>query len=529
MVSITRRRFLKTGVGAMAVTAIPPHRTSDQSVADVLDAGDLRALTSIALEEAKRSGASYADVHVLVRRTEGWSFPGSPFLAMAAGISVRALSGGVWGFAALSGSATEDIAARMGRAAAGQARIASQGTSQRLELAPIPSAAGGRWTTPIAIDPFTLSFEEKADFFAGMSNFIRRRQWGIGTRGSFQFLKEERTFASTDGAFTNQTVHTTAGSLFVDVPPDWRNESIGGRSANFLSAAGAGWEYIRTAPWQDRADQLIEEARRGRRKKPVDIGRYDIVFDAQALGNVLCVTIGSATALERVLGYRANEGGTSFLTDPLAMLGNFQLGSRLLSVTANRSMPGGVATVKWDEDGVEPTDATLVKEGILHDFQSTRETACSIAPYYERLGKPVRSNGCAGQSTPTAPITQVRPNLVLAAGASDTSFEDLIKDTKRGLAVIGGSASTDYQSSSGSGRGAVVHEIVDGKLGTAVEGVQYVYRTQEFWNNVVALGGPKSARSYGHADAGSAYTVTSVPGKVSRVAVVNPAANRRIG
>jgi len=192
-------------------------------------------------------------------------------------------------------------------------------------------------------------------------------------------------------------------------------------------------------------------------------------------------------------------------------------------------MPMGAATVKWDDEGVAPPEATLVKDGILNDYQTTRESASWLTEYYQKKGVPVQSNGCAfaygGMMSPKLQC----PNLVMQPGKSETSFADLVAGTKRGMAIRGALVNSDQQALNVNGYGQYVNEIVDGKLGIALSNVMFNYRGPEFWKNLVAVGGPSSARQFGFAETtgarGSGYrfghSISAVPGKVVAVAITD--------
>jgi len=489
-----------------------------------------------ALDTATRAGAHYVDVHVRVTQREsigyfqGPKYP-PPAYSTQIGFGIRALVNGSWGFSGVDGVPTKTDVAQLGRDATAQAAIAARGSSQVIELAALPAVANGTWTMPVEIDPFTVSTEEKIDFVDGISEFFLRESLNLDTQAWIDFMKETRTFASSDGAYTTQTVYATGGFLRVDTPPDWASERRGYRQANFLSYAGAGWEHVLNAPLQDRAHNIIEEALRMRRSKPVEVGRYDMVFDAYAMAGILDESLGAATELDRAMGYIANTFGTSYLNDPLAMVGTLRVASPLVTVTMNRSMPRGAATVKWDAEGVAPVETTLVKDGIVTDFQTTRESANWLAPAYQHRGQPVRSNGCAGVYGTASPVTTYSPNFVMTPGTQALSFDDLIKDTKKGYAVIGAKdrPRTDQQALNGAGQGEVVYEITNGKLGSAVLGAEYLYRSPEFWKGVKAIGGAESAcpsgldrsRSDWHWQYKSWHTVSAVPTKVTGVAMID--------
>ena len=157
-----------------------------------------------------------------------------------------------------------------------------------------------------------------------------------------------------------------------------------------------------------------------------------------------------ATQLDRALGYEANAGGTSFMNDPLAMLGSFKTASPLVTIKSNRSAPMQLATVKWDDEGVVPSDTTLVKDGILHDFQTTREQAAWLAPYYSKSGRPVQSNGCAAAQSALAITMQHMPNLSLEPNPSQVKLDDLVANVKDGMQVEHGSLEQiDFQGRTG--------------------------------------------------------------------------------
>jgi len=532
MTRFTRRALLHYGAGAAAAALLPrPALAAWSAPAPARFAlPDPHELATRALDAATANGARYADVLLCARQTEAWIFFSQtnypiPSLGDVFGLGVRALVNGYWGFAGMSGPATLEEAARLGRDAARQATIAARGKGRTAELA-ANTPAVGRWTMP-GLDPFTVSFEEKIDFICALNDTVARRRYSANGATLPSFQRDERTFASTDGASTTQTTFRTSVRFGIGSGVDWISNVIGRRDTDEWTPAGAGWEYVRAAPVRAELDDMIDAAFRARRPKPVDVGRYDVVFDAQAAANILDGSIAAATEIDRAMGYLADGAGTSYLNDPAAMLGGYQLGSPLLTVTTDRSMPGGAATVRWDDEGVVPTAATLIQHGILRDYQTTRESASWLTDYYTTRGMPVRSNGCAGLYEPTVPVSQCPPNMTLVPGASPMTMRDMIRDTKKGIAVFGGDGSMDQQQLNGAGRGDAnrVFEIVNGTLGDAIVGAEYLYRSPDFWKNLVAVGGAESVRRIGiertREGGTAAYTVAAVPIKVRDVAIAD--------
>jgi TldD protein len=278
----------------------------------------------------------------------------------------------------------------------------------------------------------------------------------------------------------------------------------------------------------DQIPQLIDEAEAALAipSKPIEVGRYDLVCDAAAMANLVGGTLGTATELDRCLGYEANAGGTSYLGPaPFARLGT-ALGTSHLNVHADRSMPQGLATVKWDDEGVEPDTFPIVDNGILVDYQTTREQAPWLKAWYAKRGQPVRSHGCAAGRSALAMPMQMAPNLILMPGKDNIGFADLVANTKRGIAVLGGTVSMDFQSREGTGY-AVMREIANGKLGPFIVGGGVLFDSTELWKSLQAIGGASSREQFpagevkGEPAQSMNHSIAAVPGAFKGMAVVD--------
>jgi len=491
----------------------------------------VRALATRALDAAKSAGATYADVRVTRTLSDSYanSLPQGEWEML--GVGVRALVNGYWGFAA-SPYWDLDEAARLAQDAVSQAKTHAFGTSRTVSWDPIPVATGS-WSTPIKYDPFTIPIEEKMAFGSAWQSlatqFDRRVSAGIG----MTFERQERTVATTDGAYVSQTLYSTGGRFTMALRPNRgdlsRNATV---DAHKLLNTGAGWELFLEANLPEQFPAMVAEAEeriRGYPTKPGDIGRYDLVLDAGTMAALVDTTFGVATQLDRALGYEANASGTSYLGPHPEMYLGSAVASPVVNVTADRSMRRGLATVQWDDEGVTPVAFPLVKNGTLVDYQTTREQAAWLASWYHKNGTPVQSHGCAGADSALSVTMQHRPNIVLEPSRDTTRFEDLVAGTKRGLAIIGGSVETNLTGS----EGGIFHmrrcrEIIDGKLGQDVSGLVPIFNSRDLWKHVVALGGAASAEQYpsserkGEPEQRTAHSVRAVPAKVTNVACINP-------
>jgi len=487
---------------------------------------DLASLAASAVDAARQAGATYADARITLTRNQS-GVPWSESEERAFG--VRALVNGYWGFLA-SAVWTSDEAVRLAHGAVAQARAYSRGKQRVVDLGPAPTVRNGEWVMPVTYDPFDIPIGEKSDVMAAFVDYATRYQPGIGTSTYMAFVRQQQLFVSSDGASWAQTVYQSLASFALSYRGEYHTGlGQGGAGADGLGPVGRGWEVVAESGLMDQIPQLIVEAEQARHRAPFDVGRYDVVCSAEAMATMLDATLGGATELDRALGYEANASGTSYLSDPLGMLGTQVVAAPLVTVTANRSLAGGLGTVKWDHEGIVPEDFTLVNNGVLVDYQTTREQAAWLAPYYQRIGRPVRSHGCANAQSALSITMQHAPNLVLMPGTASTSFEDLVAGTDSGVAVLGFTPTMDQQLLNGMGRRAVLREIKHGKLGRYLTGASaLMFRAPEFWKNIVAIGGPASqqwfgmSRGKGQPGQSTAHTVGAVPAKVKQVSLIDP-------
>src|SRR5699024_7231194 len=134
-------------------------------------------------------------------------------------------------------------------------------------------------------------------------------------------------------------------------------------------------------------------------------------------------SVGHATELDRALGYEANYAGTSFATPD--KLGELAYGSGLMNVTADRSVPHGLATVGFDDDGVAAQRWNLITDGTLVGYQVDRRMAAMTGMD--------RSNGCAFADSPAHVPIQRMANVSLQPDPEGPDLDGLIGGIERGI------------------------------------------------------------------------------------------------
>ncbi|HEX8832267.1 MAG TPA: metallopeptidase TldD-related protein, partial [Longimicrobium sp.] len=162
-----------------------------------------------------------------------------------------------------------------------------------------------------------------------------------------------------------------------------------------------------------------------------------------------------------------------------------------MNVQGERSSPGGLSSIGWDDEGVKPDEYLIVKNGVLNDLQTTREQAPLLAEWYRQQGKPVRSHGNSYAQSWSDVQFQRMPNVNLVPNPErDVSLDELVGDVRDGILIEGrGSYSIDQQRFNAQFGGQVFHEIKNGRVGGMLKDVAYQMRTPEFWNAVDGIGG----------------------------------------
>jgi TldD protein len=494
LLQVTRREWLVSQVALLATQSLRPYWDSRAPlVGECLVPGILEALALLAVEAAHAAGAVYADarltrvvVHYYNMRGHG-GFSGE---TEEVGIGVRALVGGAWGFAA-SPFWTRESVTRLAQDAVAQAKTNARWSTRVVELGTIPVVTG-TWATPVRIDPFAIPIEEKLDAIGYWKDCATRAGCPIPENGGLNgltFAREERVLATSEGSLVTQTLYNYGGQIYCQVP------GVGSGFVGGLTPRGEGWERVLDAQIPEQLTTLKEkiqaQAALQRTARPSEVGRYTLVCDGATMAALVEQTLGVATQLDRALGYEANAGGTSIIDDPLAMVGHLQVASPHVTVTANRTAPTQLATVAWDDDGVVPEPFPLVQDGVLVDFQTTREQAAWLAPYYQRQGKPGRSHGCAAAQDAHYISLQHMPNLALAPSPTARSLEALVADVPEGILLEGGVVECDFQARTGLLQGAM-RTITHGKLGPPLTGGAVQFETLPLWHNVIAVGGAQT-------------------------------------
>jgi TldD protein len=509
--SSSRRQFLRNAslaaaslgvAGRLDARDLTRALAADTGRADLSDPANpvLRELAMLALDAARSAGAQYADVRFSRNRAQNVFTRERRVQNISEndtfGFGVRTLVNGSWGFAA-SSEVTRDEVMRIARQAAQQAQANRAAQLRPVVLAPAEPTPNGEWRSPIRVDPFDVALEEKVALLLAANEAALRVAGARFVSSSMFFLREEKTFANTDGTFTAQTIYRAQASMGITaVSAD--NTDFQSLQSTDVQPMGRGYEHVTDARLAENAPRWAELAVEKLSARPVEVGRYDLVLHPTHLGLTLHESIAHPTELDRAYGYEANYAGTSFVAPPDKVLGTLRYGPPFMNVVGDRSQPGSLSAVGWDDEGVKPEDFHIVKDGLVVDYQTTREQAMWLDWWYRRRGMPTRSHGCSYAQSWADVQFQRMPNVSLQPGERDLGWDDLIAATDRGIAIVGdGSFSIDQQRYNAQFGGQLFYEIRGGRIVGMLKDVAYQIRTPEFWNALDMIGGRSSYQLWG--------------------------------
>jgi len=472
----------------------------------------LRRLADAALGRARELGAEHADFRLERIRTQSISLRDS-LLENAlngedVGFAVRVVHEGTWGFAAgvvLTGAE----AARVAERAVAVAKVSAAVNSERIELADEPVYADVTWVSEYEVNPFDVPDADKIGLLADWSDRLLAADGVDHTDALLRQVLENKFYADTAGTSTTQQRLRLAAALEAVAV-----DAAHGRFESMRTCAppvGRGWEHL-TGPtwdWAGELAQLPEWLAEKTKAPSVEPGRYDLVIDPTNLWLTIHESIGHATELDRALGYEAAYAGTSFAT--FDQLGTLRYGSPVLNVTGDRTVPHGLSTIGYDDEGVRTQSWDIIRDGVLVGYQLDRRMA-----RLKRLG---RSNGCAFADSPSHMPVQRMANVSVQPAPDGPSTEELIAGVDRGLYVVGDKSwSIDMQRYNFQFTGQRFFGIRDGQLTGQLRDVAYQATTTDFWGALEAVGGPGTWLLGGAFNCGKAQ-----PGQVAAVSHGAPA------
>ncbi len=447
------------------------------------------AIAKKAIEAAVAAGASYADARLVLYRTESIRVRDDHVQGVSHeedyGIGVRVIAGGGWGFAA-AGRVDDRTAVSLAKTAVDAAKrsgalLKSLG-QPAVEWAKAP-VAKGTWVAPFDTDPFEVSLADKAGLLVDAAKTVLETPGIAHASAGVTIVGEDRAFVSSEGAQVHQIAYRLAPRLSASAV----SRRLGRFASRDFEVAPmqAGWEYVRGLDLLSAAPDIGRDALRKLHAAPVRPGKRSVILAPSNLWLTIHESIGHPTELDRAMGLEANYAGTSFLQQKDN--GSRKIAAEGVNLVADRTQPGGLATIGWDDDGVQSGRWDIVRDGTFVGWQTTRDQA--------QWAGETASRGCSYGQRYSGVAFQRMPNISLQPGTEGYTTEDLINATEDGVLISGrGSWSIDQQRYNFQFSGQTFWEVKRGRLTRPLRDVAYQANTIDFWTSCDMIGGKGTYR-----------------------------------
>lgn len=425
----------------------------------------------------KSKGAAYGDIRYVCTTTENIKVTNQTVDTLAhdvdQGFGVRVLVDGAWGFAS-SAICTRGEMKRVANRAIQIARASALTKRADVTLAAVEPVAG-RYVTAVEIDPFKVSLPRKLELLLGVNEILSQNPKIHVAEASMDFFLTDKIFVSTEGAEIEQTL-TESGAGYTATACDagevQRRSYPNSHRGDFGTG---GYEIIGRMDLRAHAERVREEAVALLTAPVCPSGPRTIIIGSSQMALQVHESCGHPTELDRVLGTEISLAGGSFLT--LEKRGKLRYGSKLVNIVADATVPGGLGSFGYDDEGVRAQRFDLVHEGVFVGYLTSRETAPLLG---QTSNGTMRADGW--NRLPLIRMTNINlePGIV--------SLDDLLADSDGALFLdTNKSWSIDDQRLNFQFGLEAAWEIRGGKKTHIYKNPVYTGITPEFWNSCDAI------------------------------------------
>lgn len=497
-----RRTFLQASAFTAAAAVTPFELRSHRQApgAPSVETGWLQD----AVQSAMDAGATYAEALFRRDRSETLQLRKEDITALEssedAGIALRVFSGGAWGSAAVSSWKPGRPDALASAALASAAQLAKLRTQ---DFDPSVRETGGQheWNTEMETDPFDVSIEERIAFLRGLTNkAVSVSQIPFAVANLFLRRGESELVTSRDAVIRQQRTFTYPNFAVTAFHQKLRRMDT--RSSS-MEARAAGWEVTRGAIDSD-LETSMQEALKLQTADPVTRDSYDLVIHPTLLWDLLCDTLLPHLDPRTVLSLDGNRPGDQWISAD--NLGEIMIGSELLTLRADSSLPHGLASCGWDDTGRPSPSGTIVETGRIVRL-----------PFDETLPRPagLETVGFSRTGAWNIPVSAAMPNVVMEAGSGGT-ISDLVSTVDNGLLVKGRSrimmnpSKTLFRV-----RPQMAWMIRGGAVSEVVRDVEIETSVEQFWKALDGLSTASESMTAGDLFPGRSSALWEVPFSVS--------------
>lgn len=435
---------------------------------------DWDILAQKALDTTKFLKAEYADIRIIEERFQKLMVKNGVLRkfsnTVSYGYGLRVLKNGAWGFASSSLMDPDSVHATA-KLAVEIAEASAKVRTKPVQLTEAP-VVNDSYHSPFDIDPFEVPADDKIAVLKRIDSKLTEKKDQVQlTQVSMEFHRKHQLFVNTEGSHIDQVILDSGHGMVASAigNNDFQTRSYPCSFGEHYECRG--YELIDQLNLIEHAPRIASEAHQLLTAKQCPSGRKDIVLDATQMVLQVHESCGHPAEFDRILGYEANYAGESFMR--IEDFGKLKYGSEHVTIYADATIPHALATFGYDDEGVPAQRFDIVKNGILIEPLTSRETA-------GLLGK--TSNGTMrADGWSRIPIIRMT-NINLAPG--EHSFQELIEGIDDGIYMeVNKTWSIDHYRANFQFGCEIGWELKNGKIGNMIKNPQYTGITIQFWNS----------------------------------------------
>ncbi|HYN92493.1 MAG TPA: TldD/PmbA family protein [Pilimelia sp.] len=425
-----------------------------------------------AVQAALDAGARYADARVMHRRHESMAAHDGDIEDVTqgedAGLGVRALVGGSWGFYAVPD--VGDAEARAAGTRAAQIAVAS-GRVPGPAAALVPALpAVGSWSSPCAVDPLGVPLSVKGDMLVAATATMRAHGADVA-EGHYAVWDTAKWFVSSEGHRVDQRIRECGAGIAATAVGDGETQH---RSSG-PQYGTRGWELVTELDLTAHAARVAEEARALLAAPECPAGETTLILGSDQMALQIHESVGHAIELDRILGWEAGFAGTSWLD--IDQLGPLRYGSELMNITIDPTIPGALGSFGFDDEGTPAARRDAVRNGRWVGVLAGRDSAAVAGLDYAGS---VRADGWA--RLPMVRMTNVglEPGPHTLAEMIEATTDGIYMETNRSWSIDDRRLNFQFGCE-------LAYEIKNGRRGRLLRNPTYTGIGPLFWRSMDML------------------------------------------
>ncbi len=329
-----------------------------------------------------------------------------------AGLGVRVVAAGAWGFATCESTAFDDWAACLDMAV-DMAAVSAQRLSEPVVLAETAPVVDEVHAT-YELDPTEVPLERKLAAVRGYEEASARKACDhmANVMTAYSDARQTEIVCNTRGTLVStESVRTMIWHAITA-----QNGSIRQRASE-RRARQSGFELVEGTPGCEFSAKAAKRAVSLLSAQPAPAGKFPAIFHPSIAGLLVHEAIGHNTEADLVLT------GQSILEGRLGT----QVAADCISIVNDSTIPASWGSYTYDSEGVPGQKRALVDKGVLKGFLHSLETAAKMG---------VAPNGSArADGFMHRPIIRMSNTMILPG---ENTLDDLMRDIDLGILLRGG-------------------------------------------------------------------------------------------